>query len=185
MNVRPAALLFVAGLLWTAQGESANPMLSARELPATIVQVCRGDCLTDAHPFGIHWLASTPRGALYLVTRAGCDAHACRAWLVQKTRHSVDTLLSIEGRFRLVHTQGVFPGVEVKRDLSNVEFVYSRYAWRGAAYVRIERERRYRVDGVECGTVEECDQAAQAAFRAQDTDRAVRIWEKVQKVAWI
>jgi hypothetical protein len=41
------------------------------------------------------------------------------------------------------------------------------------------------VDGVECGTREECRRAASEAIAQKQVDRAVRIWENVGGVSWI
>lgn len=187
MNLRPVwvALLAVAALFWTGQGESANPILSAMELPLNIVSDCRDDCAGNPRPFTIHWLGRTERGNLYVVTRARCEDDACGAWVVEKTRRGVGTLLSIEGRFKLVHRDLPFPDVQVEKDLSEVEAAFARYEWRGGAYVLAEDKHIYRVDGVECGTADQCNQTALDAMRNRHAGHAVRIWETVHKISWI
>jgi hypothetical protein len=41
------------------------------------------------------------------------------------------------------------------------------------------------VDGVECGTREECRRSASEAIAQKQVDRAVRIWENIGGVSWI
>ena len=51
--------------------------------------------------------------------------------------------------------------------------------------MRTSTRRMYEVNGVECGTLEECDNVARRALQAQHVDRAQRIWQQVHGVSWI
>jgi hypothetical protein len=69
--------------------------------------------------------------------------------------------------------------------MSATEGAYNRYEWNGKAYDRTASRLVYNVDGVECGTREECRRSASEAIAQKQVDRAVRIWENIGGVSWI
>lgn len=183
------ALTFAVGALaWTAAGETYDPALSARELPLEVT----GGCLaTDAGPcredqYATRWAGRTARGDLFVVTPAACaDRNGCRTWLIEKTAREAIVLLALDGRAALRRGAGAYPAVELRTELSATQVSYVRFEWGGQQYTRADTRLVYRVDGVECGTEEQCQRVAQEAFDAQDVDRAVRIFESVHRVSWI
>lgn len=178
----------LAALAWTGTGESADPVLHARDLPLTITQSCyESDC---DQAFNVRWLNDTPSGHLFLVSSDRCDGGAACGWLVEKTRRGVDSLLAFQGRFRLVNNGHAHPDVAVKSYVSATELAYSYYRWKLApdgrgAYVKSAARRLYEVDGAECGTASQCQDAAVGAVRDGEVGKALRIYEKVEGVSWI
>jgi hypothetical protein len=61
----------------------------------------------------------------------------------------------------------------------------SRYEWDGSQYLRTVAQQVYEINGVECGTRDECQAAAKGALEANDTDRALVIWQNVWGISWI
>ena len=179
-----------AASLWTGTGESSDPVLANRELPADIASACgltqAGDIgACDQASFERRWVAKTARGDLFIVTNERCTGRECRAWLVEKTEAAATTLLSFDADFRLREDKNGYPAIESYSALSASEGAYSRYEWNGNAYDRSASRLVYNVDGVECGTREECRHAAGEAIAQKQVDRAVRIWENVGGVSWI
>jgi hypothetical protein len=179
-----------AAIVWTDTGESSYPVLADRELPAEIASTCAltltedsGACHVAA--FDRRWVAKTLQGDLFIVTNARCTSSECRAWLVEKSAAAATTLLSFDAAFRLREDKNGYPVIESYAGMSATEGTYSRYEWTGTAYDRTASRLVYRVDGVECGTREECRQAASEAIAQKQVDRAVRIWENVGGVSWI
>lgn len=181
-----SVLLAVTVLVWTAAGETSDPMLAAAELPPDVVAHCEaqpvaGGCdLAYRH----HWLGRAAQGELFLVTRAGCRGE-CDAWLVLRSTGGTRTLLALDGEFRLARANGPYPAVQIRTEISSAHSSYTRYAWDGHGYKPVETRQLYRVDGVECGTAAECDAAANAALAKGNSDRAVRIYEQVRGVGFI
>jgi hypothetical protein len=179
-----------AAVVWTDTGESSYPVLADRELPAEIASTCT---LTQAgdngtcHPasFDRRWVAKTLQGHLFIVTNARCTGSECRAWLVEKSEAATDVLLSFDATFRVREDKSGYPVIESYASMSATEGAYSRYEWTGKAYDRTASRLVYNVDGVECGTREECRHAASEAIAQKQVDRAVRIWENVGGVSWI
>lgn len=180
-----AAIVFAASLLlYPGAGESGPPLLVPAELPPSIAAACDEPCASDS--FTVHWLSQTPGGQLFVVLPAPCnEEQSCRSWLVEKTRQGVAALLDIDGHYRLVHSEGAYPDVQIRKDMTGARVAYSRFAWREGNYVQAEAKDLYRVDGRECGTRDECNAAAMAALRSQRVGQALKIWETVHRVSWI
>ena len=179
-----------AALVWTGTGESSDPVLVDREMPADIASTCAltqaGEIAAcDQAAFSRRWVAKTLRGDLFIVTNERCTGSDCRAWLVEKTEAAATTLLSFDASFRLREDKDGYPAIESYTTMSTTEGAYSRYEWNGNAYARAASRLVYNVDGVECGTREECRHAANQAITQKQVDRAVRIWENVGGVSWI
>jgi hypothetical protein len=179
-----------AAIVWTGTGESSDPVLADREMPADIASSCAliqtGDSgVCHAASFDRRWVAKTVQGDLFIVTNERCTGSDCRAWLVEKTAAAATTLLSFDATFRLREDKGGYPVIESYTGMSATEGAYSRYEWTGKAYDRTASRLVYNVDGVECGTREECRHAASEAIAQKEIDRAVRIWENVGGVSWI
>lgn len=179
-----------AAVVWTGTGESSDPALADRELPADIAGSCAlapagetGAC--DPAAFEHRWVARTARGDLFIVTNERCTGGDCRAWLVEKTETAATTLLGFAAGFRLREDRNGYPAIESYAATSTTEGVYHRYEWNGQAYDRTASRLVYNVDGVECGTRAECRDAASEAIAQKQVDRAVRIWENVGGVSWI
>lgn len=179
-----------AAIVWTGTGESSDPVLADREMPADIASTCAltqageiGAC--DHASFDRRWVAKTIRGDLFIVTNERCTGSECRAWLVEKTEAAATTLLSFDATFRLREDKNGYPAIESYTGMSATEGAYSRYEWNGNAYARTASRLVYNVDGMECGTREECRHAANEAIAQKQVDRAVRIWENVGGVSWI
>ncbi|MBI3569721.1 MAG: hypothetical protein HY082_01250 [Gammaproteobacteria bacterium] len=179
-----------AAIVWTGTGESSDPVLADRETPADVASTCAlsqageiGAC--DQPALSRRWVAKSVRGDLFIVTNERCTGSDCRAWLVEKTASAATTLLSFDAAFRLREDKGGYPVIESYTGMSATEGAYSRYEWNGNAYTRTASRLVYNVDGVECGTREECRRAANEAVMQKQVDRAVRIWENVGGVSWI
>ncbi len=189
-NLRPSYLAMafaLATFTWTGIGESSHPMLNATELPQNVTTDCynREVCQVEQE-YTIHWLNKTPDGNLFLVINKICDeAGNCDSWLVEKTERQVTTLLSLDGRYRLVKSNQAYPDVQVKKELSDTRIAYSYFEWQDGSYGKTVSKDIYRVDGTECGTLEECNQAALVAMQQKRTGEAIRIWEIVHRVSWI
>ena len=178
----------IVTLVWTGAGETSDPALTARELPAEIANRCTAAAPLEAcrtPEFNRRWVSRTARGDLFVVTDDRCSGNDCRAWLVEKSSGYATTLLTFERNFRLHQTPGAYPVIETYTELSSTQAAYSRFEWNGRAYTRTADRLIYRVDGAECGTSDECRTAAAEALKRQQVDRAVKIWENVQGVSWI
>jgi hypothetical protein len=132
----------------------------------------------------MHWVSRTRAGNLFLVVRSDCGID-CGAWFVERTARGVGMRLNVDGRFRVVSSKNAIPDVETWKEVSDSETVYTRYIWVAGTFVQADSRTVYRVDGVECGTAQECYQAARAAYENRRADKALDIWEKVHKVSWI
>lgn len=179
-----------AAVVWTDTGESSDPVLADREMPADIASTCAltqtGDSgVCHAASFDRRWVARTVQGDLFIVTNDRCIGNDCRAWLVEKTEVAATTLLSFDATFRLREDKDGYPVIESYTGMSSTEGAYSRYEWNGKVYDRTASRLVYNVDGAECGTREECRHAASEAIAQKQVDRAVRIWENVGGVSWI
>ena len=182
------ALVFaIVAFAWTEVGESSTPMLSAGELPVNIVSDCYSEEVCDVNQsYIIHWLNKTATGNLFLVIPSSCDdASGCGAWLVEKCRQHTLTLLTLDGMYRLNKSTNAYPDVEVKKEVSDTEIEYSRFSWQSGEYTKIVSKEVYRVDGVECGTEDECHATALKAINDQRMGQAVKILETVHNVSWI
>ncbi|HEU5339475.1 MAG TPA: hypothetical protein VFU39_09345 [Sulfuricaulis sp.] len=179
-----------AASVWTGTGESSDPVLADREIPAEVASHCLSTLtgLSDAcepSSFMRRWVAKTLRGDLFILTNERCQGRDCRAWLVEKSGTAVTMLLGFDNRFRLREDKDGYPVIESYTTLSTAEGVYSRYEWNGSAYARTASRLVYNVDGAECGTREECRHVANEAITQKQVDRAVRILERVGGVSWI
>jgi hypothetical protein len=179
-----------AASVWTGTGESSDPVLADREIPAEVASHCLSTLtgLSDAcepSSFMRRWVAKTLRGDLFILTNERCQGRDCRAWLVEKSGTAVTTLLGFDTRFRLREDKDGYPVIESYTTLSTAEGAYSRYEWNGSAYARTASRLVYNVDGAECGTREECRHVANEAITQKQVDRAVRILERVGGVSWI
>lgn len=179
-----------AAVVWTDTGESSDPVLADREMPAAIVSSCALAQAADSgicheSSFNRRWVAKTAQGDLFIVTNERCAGSDCRAWLVEKTAAAATTLVSFDAIFRLHEVKGGYPVIESYAGMSATEGAYSRYEWNGKTYDRTASRLVYKVDGVECGTRDECRRAASEAIAQKQVDRAVRIWENVGGVSWI
>ena len=180
------SLIALAALVWTGAGETSDPLLALTELPADVIADCRprpesSGCETALTP---HWLGRAAQGELFLVARPGC-ARDCAAWLIQRSANGTRTLLAITGEFRLARVAGPYPAVQVRNEVSTAAVHYTRYVWNDDGYVPVETRRVYRVDGVECGSADQCDAAARAALAHGNSGRAVQIYEQVHGIGWI
>lgn len=179
-----------AAIVWTGAGESSDPVLADRDMPAEIASHCTLSMAGDASAchdsaFDRRWVARSASGDLFIVTNERCTGNDCRAWLVEKTETAATALLSFDASFRLREDKAGYPVIESYAGMSATEGAYSRYEWNGMAYVRSASRLVYNVDGLECGTREECRHAASEAIAQKRVDRAVRIWENVGGVSWI
>jgi len=189
-----AAIAFAAGLsLWTAAGQTSDPVLSVYELPAEVRNDCAATPVANTasicaaeDSYTSRWVGRSTGGDVFVVARTVCAADGCRAWLVQRSDGVARTLLAVNGEFRLLRAgANAYPAVQERTMLSNDYVRYSRFAWNGTNYVRTETRLVHAVDGFECGTTDECNDAARAALDGNDAGRAVRIWQHVHGVAWI
>ena len=189
----PLIFLTIAGLLgllaWAAPGQTAGNSLVLSDL-----QALTGECqpavdasrCSEATELSLHTVGSTPNGELFMVMRGDCSQGAdCQAWLVEKADDDTYALLTVSGQIKLYGGNGRYPSVMVKARLSETQSSYESYEWDGAAYLKVASDVVYRVDGVECGTAEECKHAAQRAIDEKRYDDAVKIWQTVFGVAWI
>ncbi|MBI3546023.1 MAG: hypothetical protein HY081_05440 [Gammaproteobacteria bacterium] len=176
----------LGAVMWTGAGQTSDPSLSQRDLPADIASSCINAACQQTQ-FSRRWVSKTERGDLLVVTDERCVGNACRAWLVEKTANtdSVITLLTFEKNFRLHPGASSYPAIETYAELSTSQGAYSRFEWNGAGYIRTTNRMVYRVDGAECGTSDECHSAASDALKQEHVDRAVKIWENVHGVSWI
>ena len=179
-----------AAIVWTGAGETSDPVLAVREIPADIASGCAvsatGELEACHQPeFSRRWVGKTKRGDLFVVTNDLCSVSGCRAWLVEKAAGSTSTLLAFDRTFRLQQGTDNYPVIETYSELSFTQGAYSRFEWNGATYTRTANRLVYRVDGMECGTREECNTAAGEALKQKQVDRAVKIWENVNGVSWI
>jgi len=182
-----------AAALWTAAGETSDPVLNSNELPADIAtSACNPPMVSDevwacqVQDYANRWIGKTARGDLFVVLGSFCAADdGCRAWLVEKSGTGVTTLLAMNGKFHLRRGANAYPVVETHTEISALNNAYNRFEWNGAAYARTDSQLLYKVDGNECGTREECSNVARKALQHEDIDRAVKIWENVHGVSWI
>jgi hypothetical protein len=191
MNIRPLTLvtaLAAISAVWTAPGETSDPLLAARELPLDILKGCAPQaaaCL-EAREFASRWIGRTPDGNLFLVLHTPCtEANECRTWVVEKTARGASTLLTLNGEYHLSRGTGAFPSIQLRTVLNESQNHHARYEWRDSRYVRTDSRVVFRIDGAECGTQDECHESAREAMRRQQVDRAVKIWERVHGVSWI
>ena len=175
---------------WTGTGETSNPSLLATELPATIVQDCgaHGVCQGSPDEFVTRWVSRVASGNLFMVRRAACSGDDCGAWLIEKTAHGLITRLTVDKGFQMRVANGnlaSYPDIQTHRHVSDNQTTYTHYSWTGDRYAQTGTRSVYRVGDIECGTREECYQAALMAHRAQQTDQALKIWESVHNLSWI
>ena len=178
-----ALAMGLCAALWTGIGETSNPELAVEDLPQDISGCAAQDCAAGA-ALNINWLGKTQQGQLFLIVGGDCEAANCRSWLVEKSAR-VRVLLPMQGRFKLERDGGEYPPVHVKRALSEAELDYRRYEWQAGSYVETLSERRYVVDGVECGNAKDCEALAQSAMQVGQAAFALRILERVHKRPWI
>lgn len=181
-----------AGLgLWAVAAETHDPALPASELPADVVQSCvpasgeAADLCLQASDFDSRWVGRSRQGSIFIVMRPGCVGTTCRAWLVEKSDHGARALLAVNGQYQLSRDRQAYPTVQVRAVLPDQREQVSRYEWQGSRYVRTDLRVVYSVDGVACGDREQCRAAARDAFRQQNIDRGVKIFERVHGVSWI
>lgn len=172
---------------WTGVGESAYPELLATELPLNIVNECETpNACQDARNYVSRWISRSQRGDLFVVQRATCTGSGCASWFVEKTAAGPVTRLTIEGGFRLVSSnKTAYPDVQMQRRVSDIQTSYVYYTWSGDRYVKTETRDAYQVNGVECGSRDECYLAAIQANRAQRPEQALQIMETVHGLSWI
>lgn len=185
MSLVSSLLFAAAAFCWTAAGETSNPQLATRELPLEILNECTVATCADDVEYRSRWVGRTPEGDLFSVGRAGCTPDNCTSWLVEKGMSATRTLLELNGSFTLRRSADRYPVVELRARSDEEGAVYSRFEWSGERYARTSTRRVYEVDGVECGTREECRTAAERALKAHQVDRALRIWQRVHGVSWI
>lgn len=179
-------LIGAALFCWTLVGETSSPTLSARELPRDILNGCDPTICATQDEFRSNWVGRTQDGDLFVVGPRACAPDDCLHWLVLKRQSGAKSLLEMRGGYRLHRTSGYYPSVELRtHSIDEDDLVRAHFEWNGIEYARTRVQRVYEVNGVECGTREECHATAERAFRAQQTDRALRIWQKVHGVSWI
>src|SRR6185436_12953527 len=122
---------------------------------------------------------------LFIVGRAGCAANHCSNWLVEKGKTPARVLLELDGAFTLQRLAEGYPVVEIRTRSDEQGITYRHFEWNNEEYTRTSVRRVYEVNGVECGTRDECAAAAERAFKAKKVDRALRIWHRVYGVSWI
>ena len=189
--IRQLVTAFAASLVvgWTSVGESSDPVLAVDELPLELLAQCASASpgSTDCQPgetLVSHWVGRSARGDLFLTSQSDCIDQSCRAWVFERGRQHVSLLLALEGQVN-ARPGGDYPLIESRALLATGETVLSHYRWSGQAYERADAEMHYRVDGVECGTAEQCQGVAHDALEGDRIDRAVRIYERVQGISWI
>lgn len=171
---------------WTGVGESSNPELLATELPLSIVNECETEhTCQGTQEFVSRWVSRSQGSDLFVVHRATCASDQCGSWLVEKTPRGPVTRLALQSRFRLISGDNTHPDVEMQRQVSDSQTSYIHYAWAGDRYVKTETRDTYHINGVECGTRDECYAEAVKANRTQHTDHALKIWETVHGLSWI
>lgn len=181
-----SSLLFgAAAFCWTVAGETSDPQLAARELPLEILNDCAAATCADEIEYRSRWIGRTPQGDLFSVGRAGCAPANCTSWLVEKGVSATRTLLELNGSFTLERSASRYPVVQLRTRSNEEGTMYFRFEWSGERYARTGARRVYEVNGVECGTREECHSAAERALKAHQVDRALRIWQRVDGVSWI
>ena len=178
-------------LLWTAAGETSDPVLLDRDLPLEVVGRCldgatNGDrgCGPDSH-YSKFWVGRAGDANLFLVRLKPCNDSACHAWLLAKTNRGVNVLLATRGELSLSPGAGAFPAVHTHSNVSPSQSLVSRFDWNGHQYTRTDTRIVYSVDGQECGSADQCREAAQDAMNVRRIDKALRIWEQVHGVSWI
>jgi hypothetical protein len=190
---RILATFFTAlpALLWTATGETSDPVLLDRDLPPEVVGRCLDEaagqnpsCGPDQH-LAKFWVGRAADANLFLVRLQTCADDACRAWLVAKTDRGVNVLLAVSGELSLSAGASAYPAVQTASSLTAGQSLVSRFDWNGHQYTRTDARVVYRVDGQACGSAEECNVAAQDALNGRRIDKALRIWEQVHGVSWI
>jgi len=183
-----AAVLGTSLMGWSASNGTAMPGTESEASFPSFECAQSDSCIVSdgATRTYTHWVGRTPSGNLYLVTQASCpDGGRCGAWFVERTARGLGPQLNVEGRFQIVRNGQRVPDVQTWREVSDSELVQTRYRWLSGAYRKVETRSIYRVNGVECGTAEECNHQAQQAHQQHQTDKALRIWETVHKVSWI
>ena len=171
---------------WTSVGESSNPELLATELPLSIVNECETQrTCQGAQEFISRWVSRNQSSDLFVVYRAACTSDPCGSWLVEKTSQGPVTRLAMYNRFRLINGNNTHPDVEMQRRVSDSQTSYVYYVWAKDHYVKTETRDTYHVNGVECGTRDQCYAEAVKANRNQHTDHALKIWETVHGLSWI
>lgn len=181
------ATFALVGLVWTGVAETSNPLLNPAELPASILDEChtREVCQVEQE-YSIHWLDKTAPGNVFLVAPAKCErVDQCTAWLVEKTPAHVTVLLAMEGRYRLLKGRAGYPEVHVKKPLSDTRISYSQFKWHEDNYLKTVSKEIYTIDGVECGTIDECHKTALKEMQHAHPEQALKIWETVHRISWI
>lgn len=179
-------VLGTALFCWTLVGETSLPTLSALELPRDVLNGCDAPTCESKDEFRSHWVGRTHDGDLFVVGRSVCLPDDCPHWLVVKRQSGTQSLLELRGSYRLHRTSGHYPTVELRtRGGDEEDALRVRFEWNGSYYTRTSLQRVYEVNGVECGTRDECHAVAERALRTHQTDRALRIWQKVHGVSWI
>lgn len=181
----PALILGLTAFGWTAANETVSTAGLDAELRSEPGCTPADSCDATLAGFSMHWVSRTRTGNLFLVVRSDCSVRDCGAWFVERTARGVGMRLNVDGRFRVLSTQGTIPDVETWKEVSDSEVVYTRYRWVAGTYVQADSRTVYRVDGVECGTALQCYETARAAYENRRADKALNIWEKVHKVSWI
>lgn len=193
--VRPSIIAIIFGVLaflWTAAGETSDPVLHVNELPHDIVAECGFIAAADPSAtcriddYSQRWINTTSRGQLFFIASRSCvGIDMCRTWFVEKASDGVTVLLSVDGRFRLQRSKFSYPSIQTHTVLSNNQSSYSVFKWNGEEYSRTDSKVVYHIEGIECGTAVECESAARTAVKNRDFDKAVKIWETVHGVSWI
>ena len=174
---------------WTDRSRIPGPVADESGLVSSTHGVCpQTRSCEDASIAGyrMHWVSKTRSGNLYLVVQTRCaDTLHCSAWFMERTPRGFGARLSIEGQFRVLSSGKPIPDVETWRKVSDNQTEYTRYSWAGGAFLKVGTRTVYRVDGVECGTVLDCYQAAVRAHEQNRNGKALKIWEQVHNVSWI
>ena len=185
MSLVSSLLFGAAAFCWTVASETSNPQLATRELPLEILNACAVATCVEEVEYRSRWIGRSPQGDLFSVIRSGCAPGHCTSWLVEKGPSAVRTLLELNGAFTLRRGVGRYPVVELRTRSDEEGILYFRFEWNGEQYARTSARRVYEINGVECGTREECRGAAESALKAHQVDRALRIWQRVYGVSWI
>jgi hypothetical protein len=180
-----SVLLGTAVLGWTTTGETSSPILSARDLPREILNECGPATCAAELEFRSFWVGRTQGGNLFVVSRNVCLLSSCMHWLVEQGEGASVSLLELPGSFRFHRVTGRYPSIELRTRNANDDTMRLHFDWNGREYTRTLAQRVYEVSGIECGTRDECHGVAARALKAQDVDRALRIWQTVHGVSWI
>lgn len=173
--------------VWTF-GPDATLMSVPREFAGASANPCIAGvgCVPGGEGFRMHWVSHTGGGELYLMVRKDCRTGTdCGALFVENTSRGLAARLNVAGKFQVLPRDNAVPDVQAWRPVRDNEYEVTRYRWSAGIFQKVEQRSVFFVDGRECGTALDCYSEAQAAHKDHQTDRALRILEKVHNVSYI